>query len=652
MGRRRHRRRRRTSGRQRTSNALDSAESKPIHTQGTRAETSLNKSNAENADAGQCQITQTPETAETASSAESCGSGNENNLENNACCEFAGTDSTAGGKGGAEENRDEACPVFVTDTTAGHRGGTQDNRDEGCSKCEDSSIAGGKDATKDTREEACSKCAADSSAGGKGVPEDKVANREHGETPDIGSAREAVGKPRVHTVTVGDKDAEIVSATDPDVHMATLTDSDVVMVSASDPDVTMRTVSETDAAVMPFSVSFMCLKCHSQLGIQICGVHTVGPAQRVEAITQAALAQAPQRVSGDVQGFSVAPPYFLPQASPGLHMCNVSPSGQFQSSVTTSSCFFTPLPPVIQTFGMTSAQQQPFMATPPPSLTQVPWEIQMYNMPPNVQHQLPVNTWWPNSAQVPFGFQMHDFVDGTQRLPSVALVPSSGAIFHTQMRGYPSSCQLQPSMMTAPALQVPVPSAVEMRRLSTPNQPQPSMVTAPSIVFQGLPAAPIREFAMPGHFPPSYYMAAPPQVYNLSATGQPQYSSPPALQAAPGPCILEVNVNGQPQSSMAVPPAGSVVQMPAGVPMCDIPPSAQFQLPRAISPVTQFPPATQGFAAPSVLQDLMKERFEGVSAAGQPQHSADGLTYSFSQSKSRDETYGFATSGQRLSVMA
>ncbi|KAL1443554.1 hypothetical protein MTO96_045960 [Rhipicephalus appendiculatus] len=392
MGRRRHRRRR-TSRRPMMSNASDKPESEPNHIQGAQAKTSLNKSNAGTADAGQYQRTQTVEAAESASSVESGESGNENNLEtfdakasdtldmDNVCCEFPETDTTVGGKGATQEGREDTCPTCVTVSAAGHRSVTEDNGDEARSKFEDHSIARGKGATKDSGGEAGSKCAADSSAGGKDRTQDKVAKQQHVEAPDVVSARKAVTKSSVQALTMGNKDAEMVSVTDPDVHMTTLSDSDVAMVSVSDPDVTMRTVSDTDAEVMP--VSLMCLKCHSQLGPQICGVHNVGPAQRVEAVTLPALALTRREVLEEIQEFWVAPEYRVLQASAGMQMCNVLPSGQLRPPTTTSSFSVMPMPSAIQMFGTTtSAQQQSSMVAPPPYLTQSPWEIQMCNMPP------------------------------------------------------------------------------------------------------------------------------------------------------------------------------------------------------------------------------------------------------------------------------
>ncbi|KAL1479968.1 hypothetical protein MTO96_051432 [Rhipicephalus appendiculatus] len=309
------------------SNASHKPESEPNHKEGAQAKTSLNKSNAGTADAGQYHRTQMVEAAESASSVESGESGNENNLETfhakasdtldmeNVCCEFPETDTTVVGKGATQDDREDTCPTCVTVSAAGHRSVTEDNRDEARSKCEDHSIARGKGATKDSGGEAGSKRATASSAGVKDRTQDKVAKQEHVEAPDFVSARKAVTKSSVQALTMGNKDAEMESVTDPDVHMTTLSDSDVAMVSVSDPDVTMRTVSDTDAEVMP--VSLMCLKCHSQLGPQICGVHNVGPAQRVEAVTLPALALTRREVREEIQEFWVAPEYRTPATSFG-----------------------------------------------------------------------------------------------------------------------------------------------------------------------------------------------------------------------------------------------------------------------------------------------------------------------------------------------
>ncbi|KAH8029219.1 hypothetical protein HPB51_023784 [Rhipicephalus microplus] len=445
------------------TSALDKPENEPTPKEEAQVEISLNESNAGNADMEKYQRTQMAKAGKSASSVESGEFSIQNNLEEfqaklsntldmeNVTSKLAENISKVGGALGTQGDTEDACPRCVTDWAAGHRGGTLDYGGDSCSKCEDQSITEGKGATKHSREQAGSEYAADSSAGGKNGTQGNLANRDHAEAPDIVSSRKAVTEPSVHDFAMRNKDAEIVSVTELDV--ATLTDSDAAIVSASDPDVTMRTVSDTDTALNPVSSSLKCRKCHSQPAIDICGVHTIGSAQRMEA---SAFALTPHGFTGEIQGFSVAPLYPVLQASPGMQMYSVSPSGPFQPRTAAFSCSFMPMPSAMRTLvGTTSTPLQLFGPTPPPYLTQGPWQIQMNNMPPTMQPQLHVNQWLPNSVQALSGFQMHNVVEGTQRLPSVAVVTASGAIFRMQLHG-DSSYMLQPSIMTAPPLQLPV----------------------------------------------------------------------------------------------------------------------------------------------------------------------------------------------------
>ncbi|KAL3197526.1 hypothetical protein MRX96_001588 [Rhipicephalus microplus] len=345
----------------------------------------LNESNAGNADVEKYQRTQMAKAAKSASSVESGEFSIENNLEEfqvklsntldteNVPSILAENKSKVGGTLGTQGDTEDACPRCITDWAAGHRGGTLDYGGDSCSNCEDQSITEGKGATKHSREQAGSEFAADSAAGGN------LANRDHAEAPDIVSSRKAVTEPSVHDFAMRNKDAEIVPVTELDV--ATLTDSDVTIVSPSDPDVTMRTVSDTDSSVNTVSISLKCRKCHSQPAIDICGVHTIGSSQRMET---SAFALTPHGFSGEIQGFSVAPLYPVLQASPGMQMYSVSPSGPFQPRTAAFSCSFMPMPSAMRTLvGTTSTPLQLFGPTPPPYLTQGPWQIQMNNMPPN-----------------------------------------------------------------------------------------------------------------------------------------------------------------------------------------------------------------------------------------------------------------------------
>ncbi|KAL1484591.1 hypothetical protein MTO96_032514 [Rhipicephalus appendiculatus] len=302
------------------------------------------------------------------------------------------TGSTTEGKGRTQGNREEGSSKDSVGSTAGGKGGTQDNRGEACSHCAAVSTVEGKCEARNNREEACSKCATTSTAGGKGVkqqssgeacsisaadltsgakggtPLDNVASREApyvpsateaGTVPDAAVAIVSTTEPGISIVAAGYDDLEVASVTEPDIHMETLTEHHVITVSLSDPDVTMRSVSE-DAAVMPVSVSLTCIKCHSQLGLQICGASKAGAAEREGAVGVFPVAQARPGVCEQPQRFSVPSPHAVPQASPGMQI----PSAKLQPQPTISSIPITQMPPTIQPFA--TAQQLPSTASLPP----------------------------------------------------------------------------------------------------------------------------------------------------------------------------------------------------------------------------------------------------------------------------------------------
>ncbi|KAL1484590.1 hypothetical protein MTO96_032513 [Rhipicephalus appendiculatus] len=165
-------------------------------------------------------------------------------------------------------------------------------------------------------------------------------------------------EPAISVVAVGYEDVVIASVNEPQIHIETLAEPGVTMVSLSDPDVTMRSVSE-DAAVMPVSVSLTCIKCHSQLGLQISGASNTGLAERAGAIGFLPFAQTRPGLCEQPQGFSVASPCAASPASSVMQISGVAPDSQLQPPTTLSQ---TPL--TVQPFATGTASAVWGYATP------------------------------------------------------------------------------------------------------------------------------------------------------------------------------------------------------------------------------------------------------------------------------------------------